>query len=193
MKTPGVINLFNKMCCKWSQRKGWNYVQNMPADVKKAVVVVAPHTTNFDFVLSMGFVHFWGRRVNYMAKKELFKGPMGTFLRASGAISIERNKNTNVVQQMAKQFTERDELLLIIAAEGTRKAVKKWKTGFYHIAQEAGVPLWLGVLDAGNKLGGVIKELPLEGKTKEQVMVEVQAFFSDVEALDPKGWNPTFL
>lgn len=128
-----------------------------------------------------------------MAKKELFKGPIGTFLRATGSVPIDRSRNMNVVDQMAEAFAERDELILILASEGTRKSVKKWKTGFYHIADTAKVPLWMGKIDAGNKHAGVFEELKMEGKSKEEVMKEIQAWFKDVKALDPKGWNPDFL
>lgn len=193
MQISGVVKLFKRMCCAWAEFRGWEFKVNIPADVKKAVVVMAPHTTNFDFILSMAYLHFWGRPVNYMAKKELFKGPMGPFMRATGSLAIDRSKKTNVVEQMAEQFAERDELLLIIAAEGTRKAVSKWKTGFYHIAEGAGVPLWLGMIDASNKTAGVIQEQPMEGKSKEEVMNEIQQFYSTIEPIDPKGWNPDFL
>ncbi len=154
--------------------------------------MVAPHTTNFDFILSMGYIDYWGRNVNYMAKKELFKWPLGILMRGTGSIPIDRSKNLNVVQQMAEEFAKRDELILIIAAEGTRRAVKKWKTGFYHIAKEANVPLWVGKIDAKNKSAGVFKEQSLEG-SKEDVMKQIQAYYANIEALDPKGWNPDFL
>lgn len=188
-----MVRFFLGFCYVIARLWGWKYVINFPRDLKKAVVVVAPHTTTRDFVLAMGSLYVWNRPVSYMAKKELFKGFTGLLLRSTGAMPIDRDKKANVVQQMAEQFAKRDQLILILSAEGTRKAVKKWKSGFYHIAKEARVPLWLGIIDAGTKVGGIIQEQPMKGKAQKEVMSEMQQFFSTVEALDPKGWNPDFL
>ncbi len=126
---------------------GWKFVGELPKE-KKAVIISVPHTSNWDFV--WGELAFLSQRlpVYIMMKKEFFFFPLGAILRALRVIPVDRgNKDSQLVEQMIKEFQQRDTMYLCIAPEGTRKRKKKWKKGFWVIAQAAGVPVYLGRID----------------------------------------------
>lgn len=119
---------------------GWKLVGQFP-DVPKLVFVAAPHSSWWDGLWGLMFKAAVGLDASFMAKKELFSGPLGWLLRRMGGIPIERSAAHGVVEQMVARFAANDRLWLGIAAEGTRKTVTKWKSGFWQIAREAGVPV----------------------------------------------------
>lgn len=119
---------------------GWKLVGEFP-DIRKLVFVAAPHSSWWDGVWGLMFKVAIGLDASFMAKREVFFGPLGWLLRRMGGIPIERSEAHGVVEQMVERFESRDKLWLGIAAEGTRKPVKKWKSGFWHIAKAAGVPV----------------------------------------------------
>lgn len=119
---------------------GWKLVGQFP-DVPKLVFVAAPHSSWWDGVWGLMFKVALGLDASFMAKKELFRGPLGWLLRRLGGIPIERSAAHGVVEQMVTRFGQSDRLWLGIAAEGTRKAVTKWKSGFWQIARAANVPV----------------------------------------------------
>lgn len=120
--------------------KGWTLEGHLP-DLHKYVIAGAPHTSNWDFVFFIGATAQEGVQPNFMGKHTLFKWPMTSFMLDMGGISIDRGKRANATQQVAEEFARRDKLALVIAAEGTRSSDGEWKSGFYHIAQAAGVPI----------------------------------------------------
>ena len=119
---------------------GWRLVGEFP-NLPKLVFVAAPHSSWWDGVWGLMFKVALGLDASFMAKRELFVGPLGWLLRRLGGIPIERSAAHGVVEQMVERFEKRDRLWLGIAAEGTRKSVQKWKSGFWHIARAAGVPV----------------------------------------------------
>ncbi|GMV31116.1 MAG: hypothetical protein AMXMBFR59_32410 [Rhodanobacteraceae bacterium] len=119
---------------------GWKLVGQFP-DVPKLVFVAAPHSSWWDGVWGLMFKVALGLDASFMAKKELFRGPLGWLLRRLGGIPIERSAAHGVVEQMVARFGQSDRLWLGIAAEGTRKAVTKWRSGFWQIARAANVPV----------------------------------------------------
>ncbi len=119
---------------------GWRLVGEFP-NLPKLVFVAAPHSSWWDGVWGLMFKVALGLDASFMAKRELFVGPLGWLLRRLGGIPIERSAAHGVVEQMIERFDKRDRLWLGIAAEGTRKSVQKWKSGFWHIARAAGVPV----------------------------------------------------
>jgi 1-acyl-sn-glycerol-3-phosphate acyltransferase len=133
---------------------GWKSVAIRPIP-KKAIIIAAPHTSNWDFVYYIGLTRDLGIETSFMAKKELFRWPMGRFMRDMGGVEVNRATGGNYVQAMIDEFNRRDEFLLTIAPEGTRKSVGQWKTGFYHIAVGAKVPLIVGMMDYAKKTGGL--------------------------------------
>lgn len=124
----------------FAARCGWRVVGQFP-DLPKLVFVAAPHSSWWDGIWGLMFKVALGLDASFMAKRELFAWPLGSLLRRMGGIPIERSSAQGVVEQMVERFEGRDKLWLGIAAEGTRKPVKKWKSGFWHIARAAGVPV----------------------------------------------------
>jgi 1-acyl-sn-glycerol-3-phosphate acyltransferase len=133
---------------------GWSSVAVRPIP-KKAVIIAAPHTSNWDFVYYIGLTRDLGIETSFMAKRELFRWPLGRFMRDMGGVEVNRQQGGNYVQSMIDKFNRRDEFLLTIAPEGTRKSVGQWRTGFYHIAVGAKVPLIIGMMDYAKKTGGL--------------------------------------
>jgi 1-acyl-sn-glycerol-3-phosphate acyltransferase len=119
---------------------GWTIEGGFPADAKY-VVIVAPHTSNWDFVLGVAVVFALELRASWLGKHSLFKAPFGPIFRWLGGIPVNRSASHGVVGECAKAFDEAQTLLLALAPEGTRKGVSQWKTGFYRIAVQAGVPI----------------------------------------------------
>lgn len=124
----------------WYMR-GWKIEDPLPKHLKKFVLAGAPHTSNWDFVFFTGATHEEGIRPNFMGKHTLFQWPMTRFMLDMGGIPVDRRSRLNATEQVAAEFERRDELALVIACEGTRKTDGKWKSGFYHIARAANVPI----------------------------------------------------
>ncbi len=129
---------------------GWTWDKEKPAN-KKYIITVAPHTSWTDFIYGSLFGMAVGLRTKVMMKKEMFKFPMGIFLRLFGAIPVDRTRNKHLADQMIVEFDKRKKLVLVIAPEGTRKKVKRWKKGFYHIAQKTKVYIHLAYIDFKEK------------------------------------------
>ncbi len=119
---------------------GWKLEGGFPA-TRKFVIAGAPHTSNWDFVFFTGATHEMGIEPSFMGKHSLFRWPLKRFMQDMGGISIDRTKRANYVEQVAAEFARRDELALVVAAEGTRRTDGTWRSGFYHIAEAAGVPI----------------------------------------------------
>ncbi|MEH6722415.1 MAG: 1-acyl-sn-glycerol-3-phosphate acyltransferase [Qipengyuania sp.] len=120
--------------------RGWTLDGHLP-DIPKFVIAGAPHTSNWDFVFFTGATAAEGIEPAFMGKHTLFKGVMRNFMLDMGGIPIDRTQRANVVEQVADEFARRDQLALVIAAEGTRSSRGEWKSGFYNIARAANVPI----------------------------------------------------
>lgn len=125
---------------RWYKASGWRAQGQLPPD-RKMVLVGASHTSNWDFIIFLGTIDALGRKVGFIGKNTLFRWPMGRFMRSLGGIPVDRTKRQDLTAQVVEQFHSREELVLIIAAEGTRSYTEKWRTGFYQIALQAGVPI----------------------------------------------------
>ena len=136
----------------WFRRSGWKAVGALP-DARKFVIIGASHTSNWDFPVFLGTVEALGRRVRFIGKHNLFRWPMGGFMRALGGVPVERDARQDLVSQIAAQFAAHDDFALIVAAEGTRAATTRWRTGFYQIALTAKVPIVCAGPDYPRKLG----------------------------------------
>jgi 1-acyl-sn-glycerol-3-phosphate acyltransferase len=101
----------------------------------------ASHTSNWDFLVFLGAVHAVGRQIRFIGKHSLFRWPMAGFMRALGGVPVDRSARQDLVSQIVDQFDAHDDFILVIAPEGTRSFTTQWKSGFYQIAQKAGVPL----------------------------------------------------
>lgn len=120
---------------------GWRIEGNLPESINKYVIIVAHHTSNWDFVVGVAVKLITRIRVRFFAKHSLFFWPLGILMRRLGGIPIERDKSINRVGQAIDEIKQSDHFVLVIAPEGTRSKVQRWKTGFYHIARGANVPI----------------------------------------------------
>lgn len=168
---------------------GWNTNGALPDGIKKAVVVNAPHTSYWDFVV--GRLTFWAIRVNirFLIKKEVFFFPLGWLLEKLGGLPVDRGRNKcNIVTQVVRMFHEHDALVVVITPEGTRKRVEQWKKGFYLIALKAGVPLALSFIDYGKKTGGIGPVFHPSGDYQKDLAF-IQDFYRDKTACHPERFN----
>lgn len=133
---------------------GWKIVGNTNFSkdtVKKAVIIAVPHTSWHDFYIGLLLRKILGVKTNFIGKAELFKWPFGYYFRAIGGVPVNRKERQDLVSSIVDIFNEREEFRLTLAPEGTRKKVEKWRTGFYHIAKQANVPIIMFTLDFENK------------------------------------------
>lgn len=151
--TPIVNTLFRFISTLGLKLTGWKLSGKKP-DARKYVLIAAPHTSNWDFILVIAIAFRFGIKISWMGKSGLFKGPMGPIMRWMGGIPVERSRNTGLVQQVVDRFNTSEDLIVTIPPEGTRSKVGQWKSGFYHVAAGAGVPIALGFLDFKTKVGG---------------------------------------
>jgi 1-acyl-sn-glycerol-3-phosphate acyltransferase len=156
---------------------GWKPEGVIPA-ARRYVLIAAPHTSNWDLAYLLALSVVLGVRVSFMAKHTLFRGPMGWAMRRVGGVPVRRQRRENLVDQMARALNESDALCLTVPAEGTRSYVPHWKSGFYHIARKAGVPIVMGYLDYARKRGGFGPELIPTGDIRED-MDEIRCFYAD--------------
>jgi 1-acyl-sn-glycerol-3-phosphate acyltransferase len=133
---------------------GWKVTGSIPKE-KKYVIIAVPHETNWDFPITLAMAFILGFKIFWMGKSSLFKWPFGAVMRWLGGIPINRDKKSNTVSQTIEAFRQARELVVVIPPEGTRSNVTSWRTGFYHIAVGAGVPIVLGYIDHANKTGGL--------------------------------------
>jgi 1-acyl-sn-glycerol-3-phosphate acyltransferase len=135
--------------------KGWTIV-GQPPSAKRFVILGAPHTSNWDFVFFLGAVTQMGLKPSFMGKLPLFRWPLTRFMFDMGGIPIDRNaKDKNYVEQVISAFENAASLALVIAPEGTRGKIKGWRSGFYHIALGAGVPIYPAWFDKARNRGGI--------------------------------------
>jgi len=130
---------------------GWKIIGDFPRDIKKYVVIAAPHTSWIDFPIAILTRISLGIMINFIGKDSLFKWPFGYFFRALGGTPVDRSKSNNLVDAIVKIFNSKEEFRLGLSPEGTRKKVEKWKTGFYFIAKGANVPIVMATLDYEKK------------------------------------------
>ena len=139
-----------KFCGKLLRRMGWESIGG-PMKEKKAIVLGVPHTSVWDFLVSYLFYTQFGKVAHIMIKKEFFFWPLGPILRACGAVPVDRDSAASMVRSLIHEMDQAEEFHLAIAPEGTRKAVKRWKTGFHLIARETGATVYVGYYDWGRK------------------------------------------
>lgn len=133
---------------------GWNIHEQQPDGVRKAIICVAPHTSNWDFVIGKITFGYYGIPTKFLIKKDLFFFPLGILLRKLGGVPVDRKKKNNITEQAVQSFKDFDDIFLVFTPEGTRNYNPEWKKGFYHIAMKANVPIYLGFIDYKNKTGG---------------------------------------
>lgn len=141
---------------------GWRTVYTLPPG-PKSVVIVYPHTSNWDFPIGMLFKMRHSVDLHWAGKDTLFRGPMGWFFRKLGGVPINRREATGMIRQLVETYAQRDRFCICIAPEGTRSKSDHWKTGFYRLALETGLPLGLGFIDYRQKCAGIDRWVQLSG------------------------------
>ena len=165
---------------------GWQVQGGVPEDLKKAVIIAAPHTSFWDFFYARAAFFIMGLPVKITVKKEVVNAPVvGWVARKFGAIAIDRKpktgsfkKRASMVDAMVSLINERDQLIMMVTPEGTRKYVPRWKTGFYKVAQLAEIPIILGYLDYEKKHAGVGPVFYPTGVYKED-LPKIMDFYKD--------------
>lgn len=154
------------------------------------VMVAAPHTSNWDFPIAL--LAFWKMRIpfRYFIKDSYTKSPLGWFFKWTGAIGVNRSKlKNNLVEYASELLKNNPKMVILVPAEGTRKRVDRWKTGFYHIALQAGANITLGFADYEKKVTGVLAVLKPTG-IFEHDMQTIQEYYKDIKGKHPHLYNP---
>jgi len=167
---------------------GWTTVGGV-MDEPKAIVIAAPHTSNWDGFWALTYKIAVGLEIHFFAKNSLFWFPLGNILRALGGIELDRKRAGSAVNQAIAMFRERDSFYFGLAPEGTRKKMPGWKTGFYRIAQGAGVPVYLGLLDFANKRVGIDRRVDLTGDLDTD-LATIREFYDGVQGRWPEKASP---
>ena len=169
---------------------GWHTNAVLPEGIFKAVMIVAPHTSYWDFVV--GRMTFWSSKfkIRVLIKKEAFFFPVGWLLRRLGGVPVARGKKNNLVEQVADLFHKNPAMVVVITPEGTRRKVRHWKKGFYYIAMEAKVPIALAFIDYATKTGG-IGPLFYPTGDYEKDMAVIMDFYRDKKGRHPERFNLT--
>ena len=143
---------------------------------EKAVIILYPHTSNWDFVI--GLLAKWALDfdVHWVGKESLFRGPLGRIFRRWGGIAVDRRARTGLIARLAEEFSAHDRFLLALAPEGTRRRAEHWRSGFYHLALAAKVPLALAFIDYPRREVGVAGYLDLSGDAVRD-MAAIAAFY----------------
>jgi 1-acyl-sn-glycerol-3-phosphate acyltransferase len=162
---------------------GWKAVGQLP-NLPKFLLVGAPHTSNLDGVLAVFVLMAAGLELHWMVKKEVLDNPFGGLLRWLGGVAVDRKSPQDVVGQIVERFEKRAKFVVVIAPEGTRKRVERWKTGFYRIALAAKVPMVLVYADYARREVGIGPVMQPSGDL-EKDMAEIRAFFSTITPRHP--------
>jgi 1-acyl-sn-glycerol-3-phosphate acyltransferase len=132
---------------------GWKMTGELP-DLPKMVIAAGPHTSNWDFLLGVAAMYAAGFKVSFLGKDSLFRPPLGWIMRALGGRPVDRTTSHGLVGEYIRQIQESEKFILALAPEGTRKPTREWKTGFWHVAKGANLPIVLGFFDYGTKTVG---------------------------------------
>ena len=163
----------------------WRVEGDVP-DLKKFVIAVAPHTSNWDFVVGMAVMFALDLKLTFIGKHTLFRGPFAPILRWMGGVPVDRSSSHGLVGEAVRGFESVDQRVLAIAPEGTRRSVERFRSGFVHIARGARVPVLLASLDYAARcvrFGPLIEP----GSDVEAEVRRIEAFFSTVRGKNARG------
>lgn len=163
---------------------GWK-PEGVRPGAEKFVLIAAPHTSNWDLPYLIALASVFEIEISWMGKHTIFKKPFGRIMRALGGVPIRRDLRLNMVKQMAEAFEQSDSLALVVPTEGTRGHVPYWKSGFYHIAKLAQVPIVMGYLDYARRRGGFGPAL-FPSDDLHSDMDQIRAFYTDKVAKYPE-------
>lgn len=167
---------------------GWKMMGEFP-DVKKCIIIIAPHTSNWDLIIGKLYMNEKGIKNSVLVKKELFFFPMNFIMRAIGTVPVDRNNRKNsVVAQAVRYFEQNNQFCLVVAPEGTRRKVMRWKKGFFYIAHKAQVLIVVSYIDYKKKEVGIKKVLK-DTSDMIETMKEVNNIYKNVNAKYPDNFT----
>lgn len=190
-KTPAVHRAYRGAFFKWLgkslfRRMGWQLQGEFPED-RQLIIVVAPHTSNWDFVVGMSVLWGMDLRCRWLGKDSLFRPPCGWLMRRMGGTAVNRENPGSIAADLAQEINQSGGLALVITPEGTRGRVEKWKTGFLRIARASNSRILLAALDFEKKtayLGDVVS--PAEDEAAQ--IAELKAYFSQFHPKNPGNY-----
>ena len=167
---------------------GWTVDVTLPAE-KKFVIIGAPHTSNWDLIITLLCIWSVQKKIHWVAKDQIFIGPFNYIFRRLGGIPVDRASANGFIRQIADRYKQQDELIIALTPEGTRAKTDHWKTGFYYIAKAANVPICLGFADYSSRTFGFGKML-YPGEDIEKDFEIIAAFYQDKKGLYPENQGP---
>jgi len=168
---------------------GWRLRNDTPPGLDKFVVIGAPHTSNWDFPFCLAAAAALDLEFFWLGKRELFDPPFGGLMQKLGGIPVDRSGSQNLVEQLPEEFRRHDRMALGIPPEGTRSRGTYWKSGFYYIARDAGVPIVCGTIDYARREVGLGRVLD-PNRPLGEVMDAIRRFYSDKKGLYPDQFTP---
>ena len=166
---------------------GWKVVGDIPTQ-KKYVIIVSPHTSNWDFIIGRCFGYMLEIEAKYLGKSQLFRFPYGWIFRWLGGIPVDRSKHNNLVAYAIDLFNSSEELVLGLAPEGSRSRVDSWKLGFYHIAAGANIPIALGFLDYQKREAGIGEMFYTSGDLQKDLQ-KIENFYKKITPRHKEKYN----
>ena len=182
--TPILTELFRLVAWLMLRLGGWQ-IRGEPPGQAKCIVIAYPHTSNWDVPYTLAVSLLLRVHIYWMGKSSLFRGPMGPLMKWFGGIPVYLGERRNTVQQMVDHFNTSEELVLVIAPEANRAYVEEWKTGFYHMAVGAGIPIVLGFLDFARREAGYLGSLNPSGDL-DRDLARIKAEYSGIRGKYPQ-------
>jgi 1-acyl-sn-glycerol-3-phosphate acyltransferase len=167
---------------------GWT-LRSQPPEGGGGIIIGAPHTSNWDFLFMLAITWSHGIQARFLGKSSLFRGPWGPIARALGGIPVDRDNPTGLVDDLVARVRSGEQLYLVITPEGTRSRRTYWRSGFYHIARAADLPVTLGFVDKSTRTAGLGVTLRVTGDVRAD-MDRVRAFYADKVGINPAAWTP---
>ena len=176
---------------RWLKWRGWRFIGEMPP-LDEFIIIGAPHSTNWDFVVFLGAIRHWRISPRFVGKHTLFRWPFGYFFRRLGGIPVDRDRPGGMVAQVADEFDRSERMILVMAPEGTRRAAPYWKSGFARIAAAAGVPIVPACVDFPGKR--VVVSAPVRHDGDEKTLMDrLRPFFEAGAGKGGEGKGPVRL
>jgi 1-acyl-sn-glycerol-3-phosphate acyltransferase len=178
--------MFKRFSAYWLKKNGWSIIGKWDQLPDKFILAVAPHTANFDFFLGLMVRSVLGiTSTKFLGKSQLFKFPHGFIFRALGGYPVVRTRDNNLVDAITEIFSEHDKFSIVIAPEGTRSKVNRLKTGFYHIAKKAQIPIYAVGFDFSTKSIRIREPLHPSDNLEEDLR-ELLSFYSSMKGKNPE-------
>jgi 1-acyl-sn-glycerol-3-phosphate acyltransferase len=168
--------------------RGWKFIGEAPSE-PKAIIIAAPHTSNWDFLIFLAVAKHFKLDVGFLGKDALFKGPLGVLMRSWGGVPVDRSKPNALVASVEAHYRNNERALLVITPEGTRGKAKLWKSGFWRIADALDVPVVMGFVDGESKTTGFGPSLRIDGDPNAW-MDKAREFYADKMGLRPAKRGP---